>query len=626
MKGIRWWLAVLFLLAGCGGTEGTPLDVLVESDTDEDTWVAPCPTSLLYDPVAGTYPGTFPDDFYTVEDLASPTGLRVRLDAQMAPWVTGEPSWLSSAYEQLNGFHGFGTTAPILFRFDGPLAEVPAHSVRLVALTAEDLPDVPVEVRTLDSGRLLSVQPRVPLRPGTRYGVVVTAETKDADGGCVGPGDVLRSLLDGSASQPDLARLVPGYGLLLEAASLAPHDVSAAVVFTTQPVGQDSLAVAEDIKTRDYTWSNPPECTDHNEFRRCEGTFTAWDYRGPDGIGAEPSGSYELPVSLWLPLDKGPPWPVIQFGHGAGESRVNGGYLADHLVPLGMAVVAVDAVGFGEHPMATGGDALFNLSTFLGIDLDTGTLDAHALRTNLRQTAYDRLQLTRLVDSDPDLDGDRSGYAGFSLGGITGGELLALGDFDIALLSVGGARMTSILGNGVLYYLLLPQVVPVGSPEDKVAALMALVQGLVDRGDPANHAVHVLHDRLADTGDPPHLLAHMAMADEYISSDSTLYLARSLGLPHLAPVSMEVGLVPVEGGPSVQGNLHEGQVTAALFQFDRVTVGPDKPPVPAGHDSTPVSPEAVHQCTRFFRTWLEDGIPEIVDPYHALGTPPLAPD
>lgn len=619
----------------CGGNGEEIPDALQDQDRDspvEIPSVEPCPTTLFYDPIGGGTLGTFPDDFYTVDDKTSPTGIRVRIDPQVAPWLSGMPSFQVRAYEQLSGLDGFGNLAAILFRFDGSLAAVSPGDVYLMAVEGDDIPGVPVEVESLDSDRLLVIRPLVPLQPGTRYGVVLSRAVEDASGGCVDPGPVLRSLWDGTAVHPDLVRLVPGYTALKQATGLAVHEISAAVVFTTQQVADDSIAVAADIAARDYQWSTLPACTDEEGFRRCEGSFTAWDYRGKGGVVSEPVGSYELPVSLWLPPDGAGPWPVFQFGHGAGESRVNGGYLAEHTVPMGISVLAVDAIGFGDHPTSLSDEPFFNMATLLAIDLEAGTLDAHALRTGLRQTAYDRLQLARLavtapdIDGDgiPDLDGSRMGYAGYSLGGITGGELLALGGFDIALLSVAGARMTSILGGGVLYYLLLPQVVPADTPPAEVAAYLEVVQAIVDRGEPANFAARVLANRLPWAGDgPPHLLVNMAIGDEYVSNVSSLYLARSLGVPHLAPEFLEVGEVSVVKAPIVSGNLHDGTVTAALFQYDRVTPKAGGAPVPAGHDSTPVSPEAVLQCTHFLQTWLDKGIPEILDPYQALKTPPL---
>lgn len=602
-------------------------------DTSAPDTSSGCPTTFAYAPTTGALPGPFPDDLLTEVAPESPSGLRVAVSETWGPWLESLPPNLAAVYTQLDGLDGFGTTAEILLPFDGRLGTVPDAAVQVLALDGEPAEPVPVDIELLDEGRLLALRPRLPLRPLTRYGVVVTNAVRDVTGGCVAPGSDLASLLDGSAADESLARLIPGYQGVLERAELAPEDLSAALVFTTQSVTSSAVAVADDIRTRTFGWETPPTCTDRNDFRHCEGTFEAHDYRAGAGeIDVHPTATYEVPVSLWLPLDAPPPWPVVVFGHGAGETRTNGGYLARHIAPLGLAVVAVDAVGFGDHPTSDVDDTIENISTLMGLDLDAGTLDAHVLRANLRQTAFDKLQLLRLVATAPDLDGDdiaeldptRLGYAGFSLGGVTAGEVLAGADLDIVVLSVTGARLSSIIDSGIWRIMVLPQIVPATFPAVEVRRFLSAVQTVADSADSANFAPYVLGDRLPGAGaTPPHVLFDMALGDTYMPNAGSLYYARALGVPQLAPVLLEVGGVPVLEGPVVQGNLGDGSLTAALFQFDRVTAAPGEAPAPAGHDSTPVSLEGVLQVTHFFETWLDGGVPEIIDPYDALDTPPL---
>ncbi len=64
-----------------------------------------------------------------------------------------------------------------------------------------------------------------------------------------------------------------------------------------------------------------------------------------------------------------------------------------------------------------------------------------------------------------------------------------------------------------------------------------------------------------------------------------------------------------------------GQATAGLFQFDRISGEPE--PSVADHDNAPLSAEGVHQLRAFPTSWLAGEPAEIVDPYAALGTPPL---
>jgi dienelactone hydrolase len=629
-------LTSLALCLACGASkDASPFQEAAAPDTAGDlvdvAHLAPsCPTLFTNDPLSGLAPGAFPDDLYTEDDPTSPTGLRVRLDAQRAPWLAALPPAQALAFSQLDGLDGFGTSAAVLLPFDAPLDPASLDAVRLLDLDAGASPDVDVEIMLIPPGDLLLVRPRAPLRPGKRYGVIASCDLHDADGGCVGSSQALNTLLRGGTEEPRLARLAPRYARLLEIAGLGASEVAAAVVFTTQTILEHSEPVVDDLTSRTYRWTEAPACEERDDFQRCEGAFEAWDYRGAGGVGAPPSRAYTLPVSLWLPRAQAKPWPVMLFGHGAGESRTNGAYLARHVCPLGVAVLAVDAVGFGDHPDSAGGEALLSVCALMGVDLDAGTLDARAMRANLRQTSYDKLQLIHLTRGAPDLDGDgapdldpgRLAYAGFSLGGITAGEVLARAPVALALLSVTGARVTSIIDGGLWETLLLPQILPVGTPEAEERRFLEAVQAVVDGADSVSFAPYVLSERL-HAEPAPHLLFNMAMGDTYVANTSSLAYAQALRIPQVAPVALPVPGAEILTGPTVHGNLNDGAVTAALFQYDRVTEAEGQPPAPAGHDSTPVSREAVLQVTRFVETWLAGEVPEIVDPYAVLGTPPL---
>lgn len=89
--------------------------------------------------------------------------------------------------------------------------------------------------------------------------------------------------------------------------------------------------------------------------------------------------------------------------------------------------------------------------------------------------------------------------------------------------------------------LLLPQILPVGTPEAEARRFLEAVQAVVDSADSVSFAPHVLADRLS-AAPPPHLLFNMALGDM--------------------------------------------------------------------------------QVARFVETWLAGEVPEIADPYEALGTPP----
>jgi len=328
-----------------------------------------------------------------------------------------------------------------------------------------------------------------------------------------------------------------------------------------------------------------------------------------------------------MPSERSGPLPVIFYGHGLNSKRWEGRELAKRFVPEGWIVIAADAMFHNEHPTNNGGDLA--ALDFLGLDLDAFSLDALALRGNFNQTTLDRLHITRWIAGNPDVDGDGDAdidgtqmvYWGVSLGGMLGASLLALEpDFDTSILHVAGGRLLTFatdteaiapfknliyrrVGSEALFYQLLP-----------------VASSLVDAADPATWGAWVLKNRLVGETSP-HLLFPVALEDEVVPPSTSRALARALGIPHIEPVASPVSLLPVLS-PPVSGTLSDGAVTAGYFQHDRITTD-DGVIEPAGHTSTPVSAESLHQVRRFLSDWRSGETPTIVDPYSELGTPPL---
>jgi hypothetical protein len=115
------------------------------------------------------------------------------------------------------------------------------------------------------------------------------------------------------------------------------------------------------------------------------------------------------------------------------------------------------------------------------------------------------------------------------------------------------------------------------------------------------------------------VLLQVGVYDEVVPKTSGYALARAMRLPHMQPVAEEVDFLQSVGGP-LAGNGVDG-ATHAFFQFDRVTnrgrVGE------ARHVETPTSEEGQLQMRAFVEGWLENGLPEVIDPYAELGTPEL---
>jgi hypothetical protein len=311
------------------------------------------------------------------------------------------------------------------------------------------------------------------------------------------------------------------------------------------------------------------------------------------------------------------------YGHGLGSQRSEGWLIAREMGEVPYALVAMEAVSHGDHPSATGEGQVDNAMDFLGIGLTPPSVRAGAIRGNFDQTVLDRLRLLRLLRTHPDLDGDGEpeldpeyiGYLGISLGAILGPELLAIdGDIDGAVLSVGGARLLSIVTEGAIlddFGDLITALV--GSPEN-FDRLVTVAQHVIDPVDPGTWAAHVLEDRF-DDAPAPHVLVQVGMYDDVVPPAAGHALARALDVPHLEPVAVEVPLLEVTDDAPLVANGAEGQ-TVALFQFDEVTQGGSVGP--AYHIATPKSDEGKLQMLTFLETAVQDGTPTIIEPYAAL--------
>ena len=610
-----------------------------ETTADEGATYAWCEgsTRQTYDPVVGETISSFPDNFYTRDD-DTPTGLRVDLTPERAPWLIEVPELIGNTLHEMDVLTGFGCNTPVLLRFSAALGELPSGaeaSVSSDALMLLDLGDdtpvrVPFEAVLIDEGKDIRVEPLRPLRPKTLHALVVTTELAAADGDCISPSPTMRALLTGVTDEPQLERLVPAYTRLLELTALDPADVSAAVVFTTNGELDLLLEIAADIRGRTYEWTADAECHDEASFRTCISAFEPLDYRD-DRVprDAIPGDAWSVPVTIWLPLDGEPPYPTIISAHGINADRNHGRAIASRFAPLGFAVVGNDALEHGEHPTNDPDDGTLDAMRFLGLDLTVPMIDGLALQGNFNQSTLDRLQLVELIHNEPDVDGDgvddldgsRLAYFGISLGGMMGGSMLALSDsIDAGVLTVAGGGLLSFVTANSTVAPLKPLIIQMVGTEADFDRLLLVAESIVDPADPSTFAPYILRDRLVESA-APHVLFNVSTNDGTVPVPTGKALARSLDIPHVGEVRDPIELIPVEDTTPVAGNLADGTVTAGFFQFDRVSSGDGV--VASDHDNTPFSAEGTEQTTHFLGTWIDLGIPEIVDPYVTLGTAEL---
>ncbi len=656
-------LPLAALLAwGCGGVEQTPTSATTTGTSGTTTGTgaggaggeAPSycdgKTTLIADPMSGQAP--FPDDAFTVDDPSAVTGLRVHVvPGENFPAPATGPTF-KTVFADLSTLDGFGTTAGLTLTFTGPLdpLSLPAGgagsgkadaSVVLVDLDAPKAVFLDVEWELVaekdgDPTTTLALRALSPLKPKTRYGLAVTTKARAMDG-CIAPPESLRALLDEKPNQAQ-ARLAGRIGDLVkrleEAGTIADrHELSAAVVFTTQHTTEDSAGIAAKIRTKKVAYASSGPCSDSGKgYLICEGVFSADDFRvdarAVDETKLSPQGSYLLPVTTYLPTAGKAPFPTVIYGHGLAGDRHQGEQLAELAAPQGYATIAVDAVSHGEHPDKPGG--LGAAASFFGLSLDLNDpLDSLKLRDHFRQSTYDKLQLLEMLRPGVDIDGDQQidvgidklAYLGVSLGGIMSAEFLAFApEVKVALPIVPGARVVDIIKDGKTFAPVIG-FLKGKSTIGQIARFFPVVQTVVDRGDAGAYTPHIVANRIGGFDQQrPQVLMQMVIDDDTVPNSTNLFFARGLGLPHVGEALLPIGIIPHQINLPVSGNV-DATHTGGVFQFDVVFEGNGPMTKTATHGNVAGNPVAIAQTLHFIETALA-GAGEIIDPYKTLGIKP----
>jgi dienelactone hydrolase len=575
--------------------------------------------SYLYNPDPDVVMTTFPDDHWTVPDASTSTGLRVHMDPRTMPAFAAQPEGYWNWLDEISTLDGFGTTAGIVLRFDFAfdVTQITDDRVHLAALTPGGVVRYTPEITFTDYDRTVLLKPRVPLPPGTQ---VVAVITNNDDTDCLSPSRALRDLLDPEGREivpPTLSgRFTDG----LAALDIDPADVAAMTVFTTQSAHEQSLQVAQDVAGRDYDLP-VDDCVVGETKRTCDGTIEVIDYRGSDRVvppgPIQERDRYTLPVRMWLPAADGA-HPVVVCGHGLGGDRDQCGTIADYATANGLALVAIDAVEHGDHPGRTELDleVLAPLAIF-AIQVDPPGLYGLRLRDNFRQSAWDKLQLIQALlggvdvdgDGQVDLDPDRIGYAGVSLGAIMGPELLALSDAPVGgWMAVGGGRITQIIQDSPDFGPLITVMAPSELEPGDVARAFPMLQTLVDPGDPMTWGPYVQDNRVLDDGHAPDLYVAAALDDSVVPNSVNELFARSLGAPGVGEEIWPVWGVDFAPG-DVQAN-HESGATVGFVQFSEITEGGS--PRTAKHANVHDSDQGLDALLAFFAPVFVDGEPAVV--------------
>lgn len=341
-----------------------------------------------------------------------------------------------------------------------------------------------------------------------RYALVVTTNVRDSAGVAVGASPAFAACADNS-SLPGCPRATD-FGMIA-AAGIPPSTIAGASVFNTVsatawlerardllPAIDPSFKRGPVVDLSQYptavwhqqTGASPVAFTDQplpfallpGVSRIAFGTFASPSYLNAaqtidmpgTGVPLPPVRRVEqIPFNVYLPVGPKPPagYPVAIFGHGFGSDRlVSPAAMASSFAAAGWAVIGIDAVGHGfgpqsgvtfSGPKGTLEVAVPGRGVPQGSAGSIGSTDGCLIlvpvpvggRDCILQTALDLNQLTRLLRSGVDLDGDgmpdldpaRVVYTGHSLGADYGAVFSAVEPTIglAALASGGGTTVTA---------------------------------------------------------------------------------------------------------------------------------------------------------------------------------------
>jgi predicted esterase len=579
----------------------------------------------------------------------------LRRDADGAAIFEGWPNpslvpLIDTYVKSLKGLlHGFSPASAAYLRFSGPLdpATLPADPP---ATTANDaaVQIVDVDPTSPERGKrklamihwqeeqgvywppnTLAVLPMLgqPLRPKTRYAVVVTNKAKAKGGGKLAPSHELAQAL-GAEPATDQTRaahdLFAPAVAALESAAIPAKDIVHMTVFTTDDPTEEMFAVFDDVakSTPAPTARDWKKTDDAAGYSIYEGTYgPSPNYQaGTPPFGKPKDGgafvfengkpkvqsTFDLRFALAVPDAQKCPmpeagYPIVLYAHGTGgdyRSFVNDGTAAS-LAGQCLATMGIDQIFHGTRPGAPPESDPQHDQTIqlLFFNFDNPI----AARTSNRQSAADVVQQARLftesrvkvpaavskTGGEIAFDGSRLTFFGHSQGGLNGPLFLAG-----STLARGGV----LSGAGsVLAIALLEKTKPVD-----VAAAMRLLVGLSNPEEAKElnvfHPAMTLVQSIVDTADPLHYgpfitrtprdgaapksifqtegVAPDGRGDSYAPPHGIEALSVSIGLPRVAPgvkpiaeagwASLSDVSVPAEG---LSGNLAGGRASGVLAQF-----------------------------------------------------------
>ena len=580
-----WCVAVLLAglpaLAGCGGSGD---DAMVDAGADAMMGTDAAPVADIADACnplgfeACLMP--WPSAAY-LREADTATGVQVELPVAAMP-VSGVGVPIDPA--PFERFDGFAPSGPMMVAFPGGVSAAGLPSA--VDPAASLAPDSPVVVVNMDTGErvpvfaevdanavfaedaALIIRPAVRMAAGARHAVAIRRSVEALGGGALPVPPGFAAVLAGRAAaseHPRLARIASGYEAVfaaLEATGVARDDlvlawdfVTASDAFLTRDLLSMRAQATADMGA-DGANLNVALAEQQSEsplvHRLLSGTYEAPNFltqgeaddsvlaRDADGLPAL-DGRYQANLSVVIPAcvtQAALPRPVIVFGHGLFGSGA--GSLADERM-LQVAedacavLLAGDFIGLTRRQLAVATQVATDGSL---IDRITEKLAQSIINfIALEQIARGPLAADPLLQVGDArlLDPAEVHYFGASLGGIMGNVLMAYDQtFTRGVLGVPGGAWSLLLERSHAWGPLQGILALTYEEPEEYAILPALLGMRFEPYDAITTAARVLDDPLPETP-AKQILMYETTGDSLVSNLSTEMVARTMGIPVLAP-------------------------------------------------------------------------------------------
>jgi hypothetical protein len=635
-------------------------------------------------PPAETRP--FPNMSLAVADPAAATGVRLAFEVHAMTPLLNQVDGFGLTAPFVVPLEG--PPDPASLPADEAASVAAGASVFLVRTDGADDPDldagrlaaaaVPVRAAWNEDAASLVVEASVTLAERSHYALIVTRCVRDADGNPLSPAPAMAALASAPAASPMAAEMERTRRFLARPDVNLPADAVAVALPMVTRTGRSRLAAAVAAsKDADHhlavDWAMKPTLPDGTldpvflakipglkelledkltkdqlaeyDFASigtiAQGRITLRRYTDPvDGMkvgaGGAPEPFEEIEVSFFLTLPaedaaKGhvQPFPMIVYQHAFTVCKETAIAIAGSMSRAGLATIGIDAVAHGSRA-AGGWKCPIDPITFLTLGEPVRLWHNYAESVMGLVQLVDAARATPLDivpaggDGKPDWQTVTVGLLGQSMGTFLGSGALGLAQgVGPAVLNVGGGQLGLFFGWSMLGGESDPLGVTFAGFTGMVLDIMSAIQAALDDLEP----MVLLPAGWASEGAPRQVLIQQAVQDDVVPMACGHRMARHLGVPLLSPPFLALPGLPPVSAP-VSDNFHQAsdgsRHTGAMTEFS-----PAEHAFLLARDSPWADPlvtlRGQAQAAAFVRSFFDDGVSKVIDPYDAGAIAPYLP-